>query len=104
MLALRDPVSPWPAEALAPEGEPRPESAPSTAPRLAETDGDAPQSRQPFYIFLALVVPDPHAFAAGDHHRSGLEMRLEVGVGVQRVGDVAGGGGIGPGLAHGSVS
>ncbi len=40
MLALRDPVSPWPAEAPALEDERWPESAPSTAPRLAETDGE----------------------------------------------------------------
>ncbi len=40
MLALRDPVTPWPAEAPALEDERWPESAPPTAPRLAETDGE----------------------------------------------------------------
>ncbi|MGD0763364.1 MAG: hypothetical protein ABR929_09285 [Roseiarcus sp.] len=40
MLALRDPVSPWPADAPAPEGGPWAEPAPSRAPRLAETDGE----------------------------------------------------------------
>ena len=40
MLALLDAVSPCPAEAPAPDGERWPEPAPSTAPCLAEADGE----------------------------------------------------------------
>jgi hypothetical protein len=41
MLALRDPVLPWPAEAPALNGDRRPEAAPPTAAGLVETGGEA---------------------------------------------------------------
>ena len=60
-------------------------------PLLAEADRDAPQARETFDIFLALIVVDAHAFAALDHHRPDLLMAARVGGGVEIIGDVAGG-------------
>ena len=61
---------------------------------VVEAERGAPQAGDGLDIFLAGLVPHAHALAAGDHHRPDLLMRLQVGVGMQHVGDVAGGGGI----------
>ena len=59
---------------------------------VVEAQGRAPQPGDAFDIFLPGLIPHPHTFAAGDHDRSNLLVRLEVGVRVQHVGDVACGG------------
>jgi hypothetical protein len=71
-------------------------------PLVAEAERRAPQPGHALDVFLALVVPDPHALAAADDHGALLQVRLVVGVGVQGVGDVAGGGGV-AGRGHRSL-
>ena len=61
---------------------------------VVEAKRGAPQAGDALDIFLAGLVPNAHALAAGDHHRADLLVRLQIGVGVQHVGDVAGGGGV----------
>ena len=63
-------------------------------PLILEAEAGAPEAGHRLDIFLALVVIDADALAAVDHQRSVDQMRLVIGVGMQRVGDVAGGGGI----------
>ena len=74
---------------------------------VVEAERGAPQAGDAFDVFLAGVVPHAHALAARDHHRADLLVRLQVGVGMQHVGDVARGGGIGAerrGRGHDRVS
>ena len=57
---------------------------------VVEAQGSAPQAGQPFDILLAVVVPDVDALAAPDHQRAFLQMELQVGVGMDHGGDIAG--------------
>ena len=63
-------------------------------PFVVKTERGAPQAGDAFDVFLAGFVPNPHALAAGDHDGADLLVRFQIGVGVQHVGDVAGGGGV----------
>ena len=70
-------------------------------PLLAETERRAPQARQAFDVFLAVLVIDMDALALGDDERPLALMLLEMRVGMKIVGDVAAGGGIAS--LHGGV-
>ena len=70
-------------------------------PFVRKAQARAPQPGDALDIGAAVLVPDAHALAAADHQRPRLQMGFQVGVRVQQVGDVAGGGGIGAGRGHG---
>src|ERR1700730_180302 len=59
---------------------------------LGEAQRRAPQARPPLDVFLAILVIGGDARAFGDDERPLALMLLEIGVGVEIVGDVAAGG------------
>ncbi len=61
---------------------------------VVETQRRAPQAGDGFDEFLTGLVPNPHALAARDDDGPDGLMRLQVGIGMQHVGDIAGGGGV----------
>ena len=56
---------------------------------LAEAERGAPQTRQSLDVFVAVLVVDVDAAALGDHQGALLLVQLEVGIGMQEVGDIA---------------
>ena len=63
-------------------------------PLVVEAERGAPQPGHALDVFAPVLVPHAHALAARDHQRPSLLVRHQVGVGVQRVRDVARGGGV----------
>jgi len=59
---------------------------------IIEAEGGAPQPGNGLDVFLAGVIPDPHALAVGDDHGADLLMGFQIGIRVQHAGDVARGG------------